>query len=115
MIWVLVILGFGIIVTLVTAHTGYRNLNSLWVLGPFYWIVRDSDVKRKLPISMTMGFMRQTSPPWRTGYGIQMRVGKYTYQLGLCFKSDKKDYTEGLLYAVKGRILETPVQEIGDW
>lgn len=115
MIWVLGLLGFGIIVTFVTTYTGYRHLNSLWVLGPIYWIIRDSDSHGKLPILLSTGFMRQTSYPWRTGCGVQICIMKYTYQFGVCLKSKKSDDTDGLLHAVKGRILETPVQEIGEW
>lgn len=115
MIWVLVCITIITAVTMVTVSTGYKHLNTVWMLGPIYWIVRDSDQARKLPMSVNFGFMRQTSPPWKTGWGIQVKVFKYTYQIGVCRKPNNLDDQSGLLYAVKGRILDTPITEIGEW
>lgn len=113
MIWisVLVLILFG--VTIVTVWKGYQTLNSLWVMGNFYWILRDSGAYSQ-PI-LGFGFMRQTSSPWKTGKGIQIRVGKYVHQMGICKKSPELAEQEGLLYSIQGRILETPTKEIGDW
>lgn len=115
MIWVSSCLIIISIVTIITVSTGYKHLNTVWIAGPVYWIVRDSDKTKRFPTSLTFGFMRQTSPPWKTGWGIQIRMFKYIYQLGLCRKSKELDDQSGLLYAVKGRILDTPITEIGEW
>lgn len=115
MIWVSICISILVVVTMVTVSTGYKYLNTVWVAGPFYWILRDSDQVRKLPISITFGFMRQTSQPWKTGWGLQLRVRKYIYQIGVCRKPKRLDDQSGLLYAVKGRILDTPITEIGEW
>lgn len=112
MIWITISIIINISMTMVTLWTGYKHLNSVWIVGPIYWIVRDFK-SSKFPISI--GFMRQTSYPWKTGKGIQIQVHKYSYQLGVCRKSKHVDDQSGLLYAVKGRILETPITEIGEW
>jgi hypothetical protein len=103
-------------VTLVTIVTGYRHINSLWTFGPVYWILRDSGKKKDSILSI--GFMRQTSSPWRTGKGLQVRCNKYIFQLGLCKKANQTvsdDDHSGLLYALKGHQLTTPVKEIREW
>lgn len=103
---------FMTIITMGTLWSGYKYLNSVWVFGPIYWIIRDLK-SSKYPISI--GFMRQTSSPWKTGRGVQIQVHKYSYQIGLCRTSKTMDDQSGLLFAVKGRILETPITEIGEW
>ena len=102
-------------VTLVTLISGYRHLNSLWTFGPVYWILRDSGKKKESIVSI--GFMRQTSAPWRTGKGLQVRCNKYIFQLGFCKKANQNvsDDHSGLLYALKGHQLTTPVKEIREW
>lgn len=107
-------IAFPLIVTIVTVWSGYRHINNLWSVGPFYWIMRDL-TSPKYKISVSLGFMRQTTSPWRVGRGIQIQVSRYAYQIGLCRKSNNRDDQSGLLFAVKGRILETPITEIGDW
>lgn len=115
MIWVSICVVILVTVTMVTVSTGYRHLNTVWIAGLLYWIVRDSDKAGKFPVSLGFGFMRQTSSPWKTGWGLQIRFLKYIYQIGLCRKSKDLDDQSGLLYAVKGRILDTPITEIGEW
>lgn len=112
MIWVTISIVLLSIVTMVTVWTGYKHLNSVWIAGPIYWVMRDFKTS-KYPLSI--GFMRQTSSPWKTGVGLQLQISKYSYQLGVCRKSTPMDDQSGLLFAVKGRILETPITEIGDW
>lgn len=112
MIGMAIVITSASIVTMVTIWTGLRHTNSVWVVGPFYWIVRDFKTS-KYPISL--GFMRQTSSPWNTGRGLQIQVYKYSYQIGVCHKAIQMDDQSGLLFAVKGRILETPSTEIGEW
>jgi len=115
MIWVSICVSTVAIVTMVTISTGYKHLNTVWIAGPIYWIVRDSDQTKRFPVSLSFGFMRQTSHPWKTGWGVQVRVCKYIYQFGVCRKPRGLDDQSGLLYAVKGRILDTPITEIGEW
>lgn len=103
-------------VTFFTLVSGHRYINSVWTFGPIYWILRDSGTKKDKPLSI--GFMRQTSHPWRTGKGVQVRVSKYVYQIGLSRKAQKDivdDEHSGLLYALKGHQLKTPVKEIRKW
>lgn len=59
--------------------------------------------------------MRQISPPWVTGKGIQFRTGKYTTQIGIWKNPKNLSEQDGLLHAMQGRILDTSVDEIGDW
>jgi len=114
MIWITTGSVFTIVVTIVTLWLGFRNINSLWVFGPVYWIVRDIEPNKKSPL-VSIGFMRQTTRPWNTGRGIQVQSKKYSYQIGVCRKSPPMDDQSGLLFAVQGRILETPSTEIGEW
>lgn len=88
-------------------------MNNLYKIGKVYWILRDTGKPKDKVLSI--GFMRQTSAPWSTGKGIQIRIKKYTFQIGLCSSSNKLTDDEGLLYAMQGRILDTPPGEIGDW
>lgn len=88
-------------------------MNNLYTIGPLYWITRDTGTYQDRILAI--GFMRQTSAPWRVGRGLHIRFGKYSFQIGLSKKSKKTDDTEGLLYAMQGRVLNTTVAEIGDW
>ena len=88
-------------------------MNNLYTIGPLYWITRDTVTYQDRILAI--GFMRQTSAPWRVGRGLHIRFGKYSFQVGLSKKSKKTYDTEGLLYAMQGRVLNTTVAEIGDW
>ena len=88
-------------------------MNNLYVFKKIYWIVRDTgNPKTKF---LSKAFMRQTSPPWFVGSGVQFRVKKYTFQVGICKNSCNMAETEGLLYAIQGRELDLAPNEIGDW
>jgi hypothetical protein len=89
------------------------TLNKLQAVGPVYWITRDLVVKNS-PI-ITKGFMHETDHPWRHGKGIQIRVPKRTFQIGLCKKQQNFDEFSGVLAAVQGRFMDTPATEIGEW
>jgi len=78
-----------------------------------YWI-RKNTGKKSDPV-ICKGFMRQTSAPWLTGNGLQIRFGKYTFQIGICGKPQKLDDQSGLLYAIQGRLLDSNPDEIGEW
>lgn len=89
-------------------------MNKLKHVGFLYFIIRDIG-KKKDPV-IAKGFMRQTGYPWKSGKGVQLRAWKYVMQVGFC-KSNKilKDETDGLLYAMQGRLLEEKPSEIGSW
>lgn len=79
-----------------------------------YWIIRDIG-KPKDPI-FSIGFMRQTGYPWKSGKGPQIRVGKYVLQIGICkANKDIKEEQDGLVYAMQGRMMEETPKEIGSW
>jgi len=77
------------------------------------WITKNTG-KKGDPI-IAKGFMRQTSAPWLTGKGIQIRFGKYSFQIGVCGKPQDLKDQDGLLYAMQGRMLELDVDKIGEW
>lgn len=88
-------------------------MNNLYVFNRFYWITKNTG-KSGDPI-IGKGFMRQTSAPWLTGSGIQIRIGKYSFQIGICGKPQNLDDQGGLLYAMQGRLLDEKPDEIGNW
>jgi hypothetical protein len=91
-------------------------MNNVYTIGPLYWILRDTGTKETPRIAM--GFLRQARPPWRTGRGVQVCIGKFVLQIGLCRKPkniDTNDELSGLLYAMQARVIDSPVAEIGDW
>lgn len=93
-----------------------NKMNNLHTIGPLYWVIRDN-ANDKTP-KLAMAFMRQTGFPWRVGRGIQLKMNKYSFQIGLSKKTkeiDTLDEAEGLLYAMQGRVMETSVLEIGEW
>lgn len=87
-------------------------MNNLYVFKKLYWITKNTG-KKKDPI-IAKGFMRQTSAPWLTGTGLQIRCGKYSFQIGICGGPQKLDDQEGLLYAVQGRMLDWEPEDIGN-
>lgn len=89
------------------------RINSLMSVGPLYLITRDN-ATLKSPI-LSLGFMRQTSSPWKIGKGLQLRISRYSIQVGLCKKSNNQDEQSGLLHAMGGRLLELNGSEIGKW
>jgi hypothetical protein len=88
-------------------------MNNLYKFGRLYWILRDTGKSGER--TFTWGFMRQTSPPWSTGRGPQIRIGKYVLQVGICSSDKELTDESGLLYAMQGRDLDTPPKDIGDW
>ena len=91
-------------------------MNRLYSIGFTYVILRDIGT-HATPV-LSIGFMRQTGAPWKTGKGMQIRLGKYILQVGFCRanKEIKKAEEEmGLLYAMQGRLLEEEPSKIGGW
>lgn len=91
-------------------------MNRLVHVGFLYFIVRDTGKPKERVLSI--GFMRQTGPPWKTGKGIQIRIGKYVTQVGVCRTNAglrNLQEADGLLYAMQGRLMEDPPSKIGSW
>ena len=87
------------------------TLNLVLGLGFVYWVLRDTH----RGFSVSRGFMRETNHPWRTGRGIQIGLGKYVFQIGLCKRNDAISEMNGLLNALKGRELHYKPKEIREW
>lgn len=88
-------------------------MNNLYVLYKLYWITKNTG-KKGDPL-IAKGFMRQTSAPWLIGQGLQVRIGKYSFQVGLCGEPQKLGDQDGLLYAMQGRLMDSGPDEIGEW
>jgi len=87
------------------------TLNLVLGIGYIYWILRDTHKG----FSVSIGFMRETDYPWRTGKGMQLGLGKYAFQIGLCKRTNAIDEMNGLLNALKGRELTHKPKEISEW
>jgi len=87
------------------------TLNLVQGVGFVYWVTRDTH----RGFSLSIAFMRETDYPWRTGRGVQIGFGKYSFQLGICRKNKTETETEGLMRAVKGRKLHYQPKEIREW
>ncbi len=87
------------------------TLNLVLGLGFIYWVMRDTHKG----FSISRGFMRETSHPWRTGRGIQIGLGKYVFQIGICKRNNVISEMNGLLNALKGRELHYKPKEISEW
>lgn len=82
-----------------------------------YWITKDNG-SAGTPVVLR-SFMRQTSPPWWRGTGVQFRIGKYTFQVGLLREkatpqvvTDMEDEAGGLLAQLGGRELDLDAKTI---
>jgi len=89
------------------------TMNAVQSVGPVYWIYRDV-VPTGTPL-IAPGFMRQTSAPWRVGKGIQIKLRKHTFQIGLSKVGSDMSDDDGLMTAVQGRFLKAKAKEIRDW
>lgn len=85
------------------------TMNVLQVVGPVYWITKNNTPKGPF---VSKGFMHEIYEPWRKGTGVQVRVFKYSFQIGLC-KRQYLDETTGVLSALQGRFLDTSPSDIG--
>jgi hypothetical protein len=69
--------------------------------GNFYWAKeREADGK-----PLDTAWMRETSPPYRVGKALRIKVGSKAVHLGVCKKS-KKEFA---------RDIEKTPEEIGQW
>lgn len=88
-------------------------MNYLWTFGKIYWVFRDNGTKGTPFIAM--GFMRQLSEPYFRGSGPQIRIGKYTLQIGLASKTSADSEEDGVLKAMDGYYMDASGEEIGNW
>lgn len=92
-------------------HVFSGTLNLVQGIGFVYWVTRDTHKG----FSLSIGFMRETDYPWRTGKGIQIGVGKYSFQIGFCRRHNPNNEIMGLTNALKGRELHYQPKEIREW
>lgn len=78
-----------------------------------YWIVRDTATKSTPKLSF--GWVRELGGYWRKGKGIQIKIGKYIVQVGVCNKHTFDSDEDGTLDALEGRMLSATTTEIGEW
>lgn len=110
MIWLLLL-----IIPICSYFALRSSLNAFKSVGLLYWITKDNGTDNDPLVAFAMA--RQLGYPWKTGRGIQVRLGKYTIQIGLC-KSHKEigeDEDAGLLHAMNARILDTDASTIRTW
>lgn len=108
-LWML--LGYTIIFTSCGVYVFKDTLNLVQGIGFVYWVTRDTH----RGFSLSIAFMRETDFPWRTGRGIQIGIGKYSFQIGFCKGHRHVNETDGLMRAVKGRRLHYQPKEIRKW
>lgn len=73
-----------------------------------YWITKDNG-SSSMP-RVAKSFMRQTAHPYWWGNGIQFRVSKYTFQVGV-LRGKNKD----LLEALDAEEIDMTPQQIREW
>jgi hypothetical protein len=120
-VWVVVslilmsqMIGIAIIISCLISFLIFRDtMNAVQSVGPVYWICRDV-VPAGTPF-IASGFMRQTSAPWRIGKGIQIKVRKHTFQIGISKVGSDMSDDDGLMTAIQGRFLKDKAKEIRDW
>jgi len=106
--------GIAILISCFISFLIFRDtMNAVQAVGPVYWICRDV-VPAGTPF-IASGFMRQTSAPWRIGKGIQIKVRKHTFQIGISKVGSDMSDDDGLMTAVQGRFLKDKAKEIRDW
>lgn len=104
---------FGYIILSVACgiHVFKDTLNLVQGVGFVYWVTRDTHKG----FSLSIAFMRETDSPWRTGRGLQIGIGKHSFQIGFCRRNKTENEAEGLMRAVKGRRLHYRPKEIREW
>lgn len=91
----------------------HDSMNLVQNAGRVYWVVRDVG-KKGVPF-ISRAFMRQTDYPWLVGSGVQFRVWKYTFQIGICHPQEAVSEDEGILRAVDGHYMTSAPKEIRKW
>lgn len=113
MIIVYILITVVLSISLIILAVHRKALNSLIYFKSLYIILRDN-ANITGPV-VSKGFMRQTSQPWMVGNGINIRVHRYSLQIGVCKPSQHTDEESGLLGALGGRLLDTNASEIREW
>ena len=90
------------------------SMNVVQTVGRVYWIVRNN-AKRGEPIFSREAFMRSTDAPWVVGSGYQVRLLRYSFQIGTYTVLDIDNDEDGTLNAMQGRYMEDSAREIGNW
>ena len=114
MVYAIHLVPFVLMPTVLSGYIVFKDtLNLLQAIGPVYWVYRDY-VPPHTPF-VSIGFMRETSAPWRIGKGLQISAFSRCFQVGLCKKRHYQNPIDGELAVVGGRFMETPPEEIGNW
>jgi hypothetical protein len=115
--WLIGATSVAALVFVVLSLKEFRNMLFYIQWMRVYWIVKDNGTA-SMPRCMR-AFMRQTSPPWWRGKGIQLRIGKYTLQVGVLREkavpvsvTDMEDDAGGLLAQLGGRELDVDAKTI---
>jgi len=88
-------------------------MNRLYYIKSLYWIFRNNGKKGDPRVGV--GFMRQTSPPWKLGKGLHLRIGRYSFQIGVAKSTGITEEDAGLLMSVGGRYMDARPGDIGEW
>lgn len=115
-LWAMINNHIGMVVSLPIVGMSGRyvfkdTMNLVQGIGFVYWVTRDTHKG----FSLSIGFMRETDYPWRTGKGLQIGISKYSFQLGFCKRHDPHSEIMGLTNALKGRELHYQPKEIREW
>jgi len=104
----MVLLGVVLVVAVLLYLLFRDTMNRLQYIQTIrlYWVAKNNATGKRL----ARGFMRQTAPPYWQGRGLQIRLGKYSFQLGVL-----KRKGESLLDQMDGRDLDETAKEIRDW
>jgi Tfp pilus assembly protein PilV len=104
----MVLLGVVLVVAVLLYMLFRQTMNRLQYVQTIrlYWIARDNATGKRL----ARGFMKQTAPPFWQGRGFQIRVGTYSFQIGIL-----KRKGESLLDQMGGREMDETAKEIREW
>jgi hypothetical protein len=100
-----------LLVVAVVAYLVFRDtMNKIQYIQTLriYWITRDDGVIGTPWV--TRAFMRQTASPWWNGQGVQLRVGRYTFQCGVLTHRGFD-----LLDQLEGRYMDEEPKSIRNW
>lgn len=90
-----------------------ETLNLIYRIGRVYWILRDTGKKGDKIVST--GWLRQAAPPWMVGHGIQIRTGKFVFQIGTYVISEFENEEDGVLHAMQGRKMDLAPKDLRGW
>jgi hypothetical protein len=89
------------------------TMNKFQSIGRLYWVTRDDAKEKPTPRFTTKAFVRQTAAPWKRGTGWQVRLGKHTFQVGICdLGRPAADDIEGLMNVLGARDMDLSIEQI---